>query len=58
MCKLKTWTVDEMLGEHPCEEYDKEKLTELKAGRKKLSMLDILPLKKREIQSYDISSDA
>ena len=35
MCKLKTWTVDEMLGEHPCEEYDKEKLTELKAGRKK-----------------------
>ena len=44
MCKLKTWTVDEMLGEHPCKEYDKKKLTELWAGKPKLSMLDILSL--------------
>jgi len=46
MCKLKTWTVDEMLGEHPCEEYDKEKLTELKAGRKKTINVGYITLEK------------
>jgi len=41
---MKTWTVDEMLAEHPCEWYDRDRITALWAGRDALSLRDILDL--------------
>lgn len=41
---MQTWTVDEMLAHHPCATYDRARLTNLWAGRERLSVLDILDL--------------
>ena len=41
---MKSWTIDEMLAERPCEEYTQERITELWAGRERLSLLEILDL--------------
>jgi len=41
---MKTWTIDEMLAERPCKEYTQERITELWAGRERLSLRDILML--------------
>jgi hypothetical protein len=42
--KMQTWTVSEMLENKPCEDYPRERLVELWAGRERLSVLDILDL--------------
>jgi hypothetical protein len=42
--EMQTWTVDEMLSHQPCEDYPRERLVELWAGRERLSVLDILDL--------------
>lgn len=39
-----TWTVDEMLEEGPCGVYTRERISDLWAGRKSLSLLDICHL--------------
>jgi hypothetical protein len=39
---MKTWTVDEMLAEHPCDRYNRERITELWAGKEALSLKEIL----------------
>ncbi|HHR85026.1 MAG TPA: hypothetical protein ENL23_01610, partial [Candidatus Acetothermia bacterium] len=41
---MKSWTVNEMLAERPCKEYTREILTNLWAGRERLSLLDVLDL--------------
>ena len=41
---MTTWTVDQMLAARPCEEYTRERIAELWAGRDALSLLDILDL--------------
>ena len=41
---MQTWTIDEMLSHSPCEDYPRERLEELWAGRERLSVLDILEL--------------
>lgn len=38
---MKTWTVEQMLEEKPCDKYTKEVLTELWAGRETVSWLHI-----------------
>ncbi len=42
--KMKTWTVDEMLAEKPCEKYTRSVITSLWAGRERLTLQDILGL--------------
>jgi hypothetical protein len=44
MSEALSMTVDEMMACHPCEEYSRERLEELWAGRESLSALDILAL--------------
>ena len=41
---MKSWTIDEMLAERPCEEYTQERITELWAGRERLTLLEVLDL--------------
>jgi len=41
---MRTWTIDEMLAERPCPQYDRARITELWAGRETLSVLDTLDL--------------
>ena len=41
---MKTWTVAQMLAEKPCSKYTEEVLTKLWAGRKKVTLLDILDM--------------
>jgi hypothetical protein len=41
---MKTWTVKQMLAEKPCPEYTPERIAQLWAGRKKLSLEEILQL--------------
>jgi len=41
---MKTWTIDEMLAERPCPDYDRERITELWAERERLSLAEILDL--------------
>ena len=39
-----SWTVDEMLAERPCAQYDRTRITALWAGRERLSLREILAL--------------
>lgn len=41
---MKTWTVEEMLAEGPCERYTEQRITELWAGRERLSLREIADL--------------
>ena len=42
---MKTWSIDEMLDEDPCDKYhDRDLLERLWAGRERLSILDVLRL--------------
>jgi hypothetical protein len=41
---MRSWTIDEMLAERPCEEYTRERITELWAGRERLTLLEVLDL--------------
>ena len=41
---MKSWTIDEMLAEHPCPEYTRERIAELWAGRPALTLLEIFDL--------------
>ena len=41
---MKTWTIDEILAERPCKEYTQERITELWAGRERLTLLEVLDL--------------
>ena len=38
---MRTWTVDEMLDEHPCSAYTRKRLIELWACRESITWLDI-----------------
>ena len=41
---MKKLTIDQVLAMDPCEKYDRERITELAAGRNELSLLEILDL--------------
>ena len=41
---MTTWTIDQMLAEHPCAEYDRARITDLWAGRDAIATRDILVL--------------
>lgn len=48
---MRTWTVDEMLNEWPCRAYNRARITELWAGRERLSLAEIcdLPIPPKDI---------
>ena len=41
---MTTWTIDHMLAQNPCPEYDRARITQLWAGRETLTTRDILDL--------------
>ena len=41
---MTTWTIDQMLAEHPCAGYDRARITDLWAGRDAIATRDILVL--------------
>ena len=41
---MKSWTIGEMLNERPCTKYTQERITELWAGRERLTLLEVLDL--------------
>jgi hypothetical protein len=41
---MRYWTIDEMQAERPCEEYTRERITELWAGRERLTLMEVLDL--------------
>ena len=41
---MKTWTVDEMMAEKPCDGYPQERVAALWGGRERLTLLEVLRL--------------